>query len=386
MDEDRPHYAHAVKILLASSEVYPYSKSGGLADMIAALAKFLERAGHQVGLITPLYRGIRERFPSIQPLDWNLEVPLGNDVIKGKIWVRHLAGGLTIYFVDHPPFFDRPELHTERGADYPDNAERFLFFCKSVVNLAHYLPWKPDMVHVHDWQTAGVAMLSADEKRRGWHPAPPVCLTIHNLAFQGAFAASKFALTNLPPEYFRPGIHGVLRRHKLSQGRNCLCRRDYHRQPRYAREITTTQFGCGLDGVLRSRRDALIGILNGVDYDEWTTVANPYLSHSYNAGDLRGKAANKADLQAELKLPVRPEVPLFGTVARLADQKGWTSSSAPWKKCWPRTCNLCCSAMVDAISNGPTAAWPCATRTNARSKLVLTPRCPTASSRPAISS
>jgi starch synthase len=322
VDENRPHYPNAVKILLASSEVYPYSKSGGLADMIAALAKFLERAGHQVGLITPLYRGIRERFPSIQPLDWNLAVPLGNDVIKGKVWVRHLAGGLTIYFVDHPAFFDRPELYTERGADYPDNAERFLFFSKSVVNLAHYLPWKPEMIHVHDWQTAAVAMMIADEKRRGWNDAPPVCLTIHNLAFQGTFPAAKFALTNLPPEYFRPEFM------EFYGGINCLkagivCADVITTvSPRYAREITTAQFGCGLDGVLRSRRDALIGILNGVDYDEWTTVANPYLSHAYHAGDLRGKAANKADLQAELKLPVRPEVPLFGTVARLADQKG----------------------------------------------------------------
>jgi starch synthase len=312
-----------MKILLASSEVFPYSKSGGLADMVGSLAKFLARGGHQVGVVTPFYRGIGEAFPGVQPFDWKLDLPLGGQRVQGGVRIQEVAGGPTFYFIDQAFFFDRPQLYQERGADYPDNAERFIFFAKSVVNLARYLPWQPEVIHVHDWQAALVAALVEDERRRGgWTAAPPVCLTIHNLAFQGNFPAAKFDLTNLPPEYFQLG--GL----EFYGGMNCLKAGISFASvlttvsPRYAREITTEQFGCGLDGALRWRQDALIGILNGVDYDEWTTVGNPYLARSYTADDLRGKAVNKAELQAELNLPVRAEVPLFGTVARLAEQKG----------------------------------------------------------------
>jgi starch synthase len=312
-----------MKILLASSEVDPYSKSGGLADMAGALSKFLGRAGHQVGVVTPLYRGIRARFPDVQPLDWDLDLPMGGERVQAKVCARHLAGGLVIYFIDHPSFYDRADLYSQQGADYPDNAERFIFFSKCVVNLARYLPWQPEVLHVHDWQAALVAALVADEKMRGgWAFAPPVCLTIHNLAYQGIFPAAKFALTNLPSGFFQPG--GL----EFYGGMSCLKAGIAYADiittvsPRYAREITTEQYGCGLDGVLRQRQDVLAGILNGVDYDEWTTSANPYLSHSYTADDLRGKTGNKTELQEELGLPVRAEVPLFGTVARLAEQKG----------------------------------------------------------------
>jgi len=312
-----------MKILLASSEVDPYSKSGGLADMAGALAKFLGRAGHEVGLVTPLYRGIRARFPGVQPLDWQLDLPMGGERVQAKVCVRQPAGDGTLYFIDHPSFYDRAGLYGERGADYPDNAERFIFFSKCVVNLARYLPWQPEVLHVHDWQAALAAAFVADEKPRGgWASPPAVCLTIHNLAFQGIFPGAKFALTNLPSSFFQPG--GM----EFYGGMNCLKAGIAYADvittvsPRYAREITTEEYGCGLDGVLRQRQKALAGILNGVDYDEWTTSANPYLSHSYTARDLTGKAANKAELQEELGLPVQARVPLFGTVGRLAEQKG----------------------------------------------------------------
>ena len=312
-----------MKILFASSEVDPYSKSGGLADMAGALAKFLGRLGHQVGVVTPLYRGIRARFPSVEAMDWNLDLPMGGERVQAKVCARQLAGGQTIYFIDYPPFYDRAELYSERGTDYPDNAERFIFFSKCVVNLARYLPWQPELLHVHDWQAGLVAALVADEKSSGgWAAAPPVCLTIHNLAYQGIFPAAKFALTNLPTGFFQPG--GM----EFYGGMSCLKAGITYADvittvsPRYAREITTEQYGCGLDGVLRQRQDVLVGILNGVDYEEWTTVANPYLGHSYTADDMRGKTANKMELQEELGLPARAEAPLFGTVARLAEQKG----------------------------------------------------------------
>jgi starch synthase len=312
-----------MKILLASSEAVPYSKTGGLADMAGALAKFLARAGHQVGLVTPLYRGIREAFPEIQPFDWHLDLPLGSTRVTGSVLTHQPEKGLTYYFVDQPVFFDRGGIYNERGVDYPDNAERFIFFSKAVANLARYLPWQPEALHAHDWPAALLPALVREEKLSGgWSAAPPVCLTIHNLAYQGNFVRSKFDLTNLPAAYFQPDgleYYGYM---------NCLKGGIAYAtllttvSPRYAREITTELYGCGLDGALRQRQSALIGVLNGVDYGEWTTVKNPYLPFAYTARDFSGKERDKAALQQELGLPVAAEIPLFGCVSRLADQKG----------------------------------------------------------------
>jgi starch synthase len=312
-----------MRILLASSEVLPYSKTGGLADMVGALGKFLSRAGHKVGVATPLYRGIRERFADLRRFDWKLDLPLGSGRVAGQIWTLEPAAGLTIYFVQQNEFFDGGDLYQNEGVDRPDNAERFIFFSKCAVHLARYLPWAPELLHVHDWQTALAAVFAREQKlREGWRGGPPVCLTIHNLAYQGNFAAAKFDLTNLPASYFRPEgaeFYGFM---------NCLKAGIVHADeittvsPRYAREITTELMGCGLDGVLRQRQDALAGILNGVDYDEWKTEGNPYLASSYSAADLSGKQCNKAALQREFGLPEAPDIPVFGSVTRLADQKG----------------------------------------------------------------
>ncbi|MGA2747759.1 MAG: glycogen synthase GlgA [Verrucomicrobiota bacterium] len=312
-----------MKILLASSEAIPYSKTGGLADMVGAMAKFLARAGHQVGLVTPLYGGVRERFPGLQLLDWKLDLPLGSQRVKGRVWIDQPAPRLTVYLIEQAAFFERSDLYQERGVDYPDNPERFIFLSKCAAHLARYLPWRPALLHLHDWQTAPAALLVADEKARdGWFPAPPTCLTIHNLSYQGNCPAAKFALTNLPGSYFQPD--GV----EFYGGLNCLKAGVFFADilttvsPRYAREITTEGYGCGLDGVLRRRQNALHGILNGVDYDEWKTEGNPFLPHSYSALDLSGKEANKAALRRELGLPNPPDTPLFGTVTRLTEQKG----------------------------------------------------------------
>jgi starch synthase len=312
-----------MNILLASSEALPYSKTGGLADMVGALAKFLARAGHDVRLVTPLYRGLRVQFPDIQPVDWVLDLPLGPNRVQGKVWSRPMDERLMAYFIEQPHFFERSDYYQERGVDYADNAERFIFFAKAIVHLARYLPWRPDLVHLNDWQTALVPVLMMDQSlREGWTSPPPACLTIHNLAYQGTFHPSKFPLTNLPAAYFRPeGVEFYGWLNCLKAGilfSNALTTVS----PRYAREITTEQYGCGLDGVLRRRQNALFGILNGVDYDEWVTKGNPFLKQSYTADDLRGKQVDKIELQREMGLSPSPGVPLFGSVSRLADQKG----------------------------------------------------------------
>jgi len=312
-----------MRILLASSEIHPYSKTGGLADMVGALGKALARQGHHIGLVTPLYRGVGALHGGLQTFDWWLEVPWGAARQQGRVLFLQPEPNLAVYFIDRPDYFDRAGIYLEGGAGYADNDLRYLFFSKAVWHLAAYLPWQPQVVHLHDWQTALAApMLHHWRHHVAAAHQPRTLLTIHNLAYQGVFGASLFALANLPPAYWWPNgceFYGAC---------NCLKGGIEFADtlttvsPRYAREITTEAFGCQLDGVLRRRAHQLTGILNGVDYDEWNTTHNPHLPHPFSWRDLAGKAANKLALQREMGLPERPDVPLFGNISRLVDQKG----------------------------------------------------------------
>jgi starch synthase len=312
-----------MKILLASSEVHPYSKTGGLADMVGALGKALARAGHEVRIVTPLYRDLLEKFPQIKREDWQFDLPLGGRRVQAGLFSLEVEKGLTVYFIQQPEFYFRAGLYLEDDVSYSDNAERFIFFSKCVAHLARYLPWRPDVVHVNDWQTALVPALILHQRRaEGWGNPPPVCLSIHNLAYQGIFPAGAFALTNLPPNFFT--VDGA----EFYGGLNCLKAGIAFADvittvsPRYAREITTEEFGCGLDDRLRQRQDRLFGILNGVDCEEWNPLDDAFLARPYSGARLAGKTTNKLALQREMELPVTADVPLFGTISRLAEQKG----------------------------------------------------------------
>lgn len=312
-----------MRILLASSEVHPYSKTGGLGDAVGALGKALAQAGHQVIIVTPLYRGIREKFPGLQRVDWRFHLPLGTRHRNAALLALRISPRLTVYFIDQPEYFDRHGIYHDHQGDYGDNAERFIFFSKCVVHLARHLPNPPEVLHVHDWPVGLVPMLAQQQHRtEGWHQLPRLVLTIHNLAYQGVFPRAAFALTNLPAALFH---HETV---EFYGQMNCLkaaiaCADVVTTvSPRYAREITTQEYGAGLDGLLRKRQHALVGILNGVDYEEWNTHQNPYLAAAFSADNVSGKSKCKAALQARLGLPGDASVPLFGSVTRLADQKG----------------------------------------------------------------
>ena len=312
-----------MRILLASSEIHPYSKTGGLGDAVGALGKALAQAGHEVSLVTPLHRGVREKFPKLRPVEWRFDLPLGVRHVNAKLLALDVAPRLTVYFIDKPEYFDRAGIYNDSHGDYGDNAERFIFFSKCVVHLARHLPHKPDVLHVHDWPTGLVPLLVQHEHLAGgWHKPPRTCLTIHNLAYQGVFPRAAFQLTNLPASYFHPETTEFYNQlNCLKAGIACA---DVVTtvSPRYAREITTQEFGAGLDGLLRKRHHVLHGILNGVDYEEWNTAANPLIAAPYSAQNLAGKAVCKAALQAHFGLAVDAGIPLFGSVTRLADQKG----------------------------------------------------------------
>jgi starch synthase len=312
-----------MNILLASSEVYPYSKTGGLADMVGALGKSLARAGHRVGTVTPLYLGIRERFPGLKPLGNPLDFALGVQRAQGEVWALEQEPGLTIYFVDAPQFYQRATLYQKEGVDFPDNAERFIFLSKAVAHLALQLDWRPEVVHLNDWQTGLVALFLQHQRRLAdFVKVPRTCMTVHNLAYLGLFPASHYALTNLPWDYFVPdGVEFYGRFSALKAG---IAYADVITtvSPRYAREITTQEFGCGLEGLLQRRQDLLFGILNGADYDEWNSETDRHLKQTYSKENLGGKAADKLALQREFGLPADPSVPLFGNIGRMVEQKG----------------------------------------------------------------
>jgi starch synthase len=312
-----------MKILLASSEVYPFSKTGGLADMVGALGVALVNAGHEARIVTPLYRGVRDKFPHMMLVNWHFDLPIDEQRVKADLWELTLDSGLKIYFVDQPEYFDRKGIYQDGQISYADNAERYIFFSKCVVNLARYLSWKADIVHLHDWQVGLVpALIKHERESAGWGNPPPTCLTIHNLAYQGIFPADDYALTNLPKHFFHDEgaeYFGML---------NCLKAGIAFADvittvsPRYAREITTEELGCGLDGILRRRREHLIGILNGVDYREWNPANDVHLSAPFSISRLTGKKQNKIALQKSVALPVAEKIPLYGTISRLAEQKG----------------------------------------------------------------
>src|SRR5437899_3134145 len=188
-----------MRILLASSEVHPYSKTGGLADMVGALGKALAKAGHRVGIVTPLYLGIRERFPGLTATDLHLDLPIGIRRVQGEVWALDTNAGVTVYFVDVPAYYQRATLYHKDGVDYPDNAERFVFFSKAVANLALNLPWQPERVHLNDWQT-GFAALILHHQRNLEDSASVLrtCFTVHNLAYEVVVPSSQYALTKLP--------------------------------------------------------------------------------------------------------------------------------------------------------------------------------------------
>jgi starch synthase len=225
--------------------------------------------------------------------------------------------------VDQPEFYQRSGLYQEHGLDYADNAERFLFLSKAIAHLALHLPARPELVHLNDWQTAFAALFLHHHRRMaGQGSCPQVCMTVHNLAYQGLFPTAQYALTNLPWEYY--SFEGVEFYGQVSSLKAGMAFADLLTtvSPRYAREITTSELGCGLDGLLRQRQAKLHGILNGVDYEEWDPTKDPYVKHTFTSIDLTGKAANKSELQRELQLKVDPTVPLFANIGRLVEQKG----------------------------------------------------------------
>jgi starch synthase len=310
-----------MRILFVASEGLPFSKTGGLADVVEALPKALVAQGHEVAVLLPLYRGTKATavvMPSVT-------IPMGGTRLRFPAIADGTAlNGVRYFFVDDPEYFDRDGLYGGSSGDYPDNPERYAEFCRAAIEVAKNV-WPADVIHCQDWQTALVPVLL----RTSYADDPlvkelPVVFSIHNMGYHGQFPKDVLERVGIPKEVFNPnGIEFYGFVNLLKGG---LVYSDYLTtvSRRYAQEIQTPEYGHGLDGVVRSRADRLVGILNGVDYTAWNPEKDKLIAAKYSAKDLSGKQVCKRELLDLFGLSHdHLETPLIGIVSRFADQKGF---------------------------------------------------------------
>jgi starch synthase len=314
----------ALKVCFACSEVEPFAKSGGLGDVGAALPRALHRRGHDVRVFFPFHGVIDRGKHEFVPVDFLQQIPIRLDwrELTFSVWTARLPeSDLSVYLVDCPELFHRPELYTS-DADEP---RRYAFFSRAVIESCQRMGWGPDLFHCHDWHTALIPLLlrTVYDWDALFHRARTV-LTIHNIGYQGLFPAATIDELRLSA-----WTH-LFDRDDLAAGRFNYLRTGLIYadllttvSPTYAREIQTADYGMGLDGLLRARRERLVGVLNGVNYDEWSPEKDRHIPHRYSRQRRAGKQKNKRYLVDRLQLEGRASAPVLGIVSRLVHQKGF---------------------------------------------------------------
>ena len=307
-----------MKILFTGSEMAPLARTGGLGDVLEALPAALAAQGHEVSVVLPCYRGLPERQDlNVQSTGVEISVSVGYKRLQAEILECTAPNGVQVFLVRQDEYFDRTGLYGVEGVDYTDNAERFIYFSRAVVELARRAMPPPDILHVHDWQVGLVPALVKERKL----PFKTV-LTIHNLAYQGSFWGLDFGLTNLPGHYFAASgveFYGNL---NLLKGGLVFADAITTVSERYAREIQTPEGGAGLDVVVREQAHKLTGILNGVDYEIWDPAKDALLPKKYTPKNLAGKQKCREELLAQCGLAPKPSGPVLVMVTRLTHQKG----------------------------------------------------------------
>ena len=312
-----------MKVLLASSEIVPYAKTGGLADVAGALPKALRRIGVEADCIMPLYRTVdRGQFPYAGP-GFPIRVPLGHREEAGTVEEPDGGDGVRAFLIRNDRYFDREFLYGNKDGDYVDNCERFTFFCRGVMEWILRSGRSYDIIHCNDWQTALIpayvkTLYAAGAAFRGMGTV----FTVHNLGYQGLFWNHDLPMTGLGWDLFTPQrleFYG-----KLNLMKAGLVFADILTtvSATYSREIQTPEYGYGLEGVLYERREDLYGVVNGIDDEEWHPATDRWIAANFSADDLRGKAACRRVLLAEFGFPAE-DVPVVGLIGRLTAQKGF---------------------------------------------------------------
>jgi starch synthase len=311
--------SQSINILFASSEATPYIKTGGLADVSGSLPPVIKGLGHDIRLILPAYPAARKKLGEIKEVAV-IRLPGHPDTIR--LLEGHSEDGLPVYLVDCPDAFDREgnPYVDKYGNDWADNHLRFTIFSRVVTAVAldhSILGWKPDVVHTNDWQTGLVPALLHQEMER-----PATVFTVHNLSYFGLCDRQTFDDLDLPGELW--DLNGLEFHGKASFLKAGIAYADEITtvSPTYAKEIRTSEFGYGLEGLLDFRAGHLTGIINGIDYNVWNPAMDLNLRYLFDTGRLGNRAGNKQELQKTFGLPVRDDVMLFGYIGRLVDQKG----------------------------------------------------------------
>ncbi len=312
-----------MKIVFVTSEMFPYAKTGGLADVCGSLPGELVDLGHEVCVIMPRYKKVDAGKFGLKKIVEGLEIPVGSEKKLARVYSVLHQQKLEVYFIDSPEFFGRDELYGTPQGDYPDNDRRFIFFQQGALEFLKIANFKPDIIHCHDWQTGLIPVyLKTLYKSDTFFKKTKTFFTIHNLAYQGNFPPDTLPTTGLDWNEFhmeRLEFYG-----KVSFLKAGIVYSDVLTtvSERYAHEIQTQEFGCGLEGVLKKRKSDLYGIVNGIDLEEWNPETDAALPQTYSMATLEKKQAGKEVLQKENHLDVDPDSPLFGLISRLADQKG----------------------------------------------------------------
>lgn len=329
-----------LKLLMVASEAAPFAKTGGLADVVGSLPPALSELGHDVRLVMPWYRSVREVTGELRASRHTLAVPMGNGLYQVSYrTVTHR--GVPVYFIDVPEFYDRPGLYGVEGTDFLDNAERFGLLSRAALELARHLDFAPDVIHAHDWQSGLVPVYLNQLSGRGVFFAGTRSLfSIHNLGYPGIFPLAAADILGLDQSLLTPDgleYHGRI---SLLKGGIAFADQVNTVSPTYCREIQTPEQGMGLDGLLRSRADRLHGLLNGLDGNLWSPADDQALAKTYTSLQPAGKAVCKQALQQELGLQVAATTPLVAMVTRLDPQKGIDLVLESWDRILSRDLQL----------------------------------------------
>ncbi|OGC09524.1 starch synthase [candidate division WOR-1 bacterium RIFOXYA2_FULL_37_7] len=309
-----------MKILYVSAEVVPFAKTGGLADVAGALPKAIEKLGHDIKIIMPKYGVIDEEKYKLTKLYAKIAVPVGDKIETASIYEAKLPNSkIVVYFVDNKKYFSRRGLYQEDGVDYPDNCERFSFFCRAVCELIKELKWIPDVLHCNDWQTALV--IPYFKFKYDFNKTVTV-YSIHNMGYLGLFPKDQIFLTGFGWKMFTYDKLEFWDQLSLAKAGLVFADIITTVSPTYAKEIQTKQSGFGLHELLLSRSDRVFGILNGIDYDIWNPATDPSIAKNFTINTIENKYLNKSALQKKNGLQIKKTVPLIGLISRLTDQKG----------------------------------------------------------------
>ncbi|MBI4367946.1 MAG: glycogen synthase, partial [Candidatus Omnitrophica bacterium] len=311
-----------MEVVFVSSEMVPFATTGGLGDVIGSLPREIAKLGHRVSVFLPKYKKVTRKSFDLETIAEKIHVPIGTEAETASVLTCRFHE-VKVFFIAHSEYFERDELYGTPMGDYPDNDRRFAFFQRAVIEALKRLKVKPDVIHCHDWET-GLIPVYLKTLYRGdpFFKKTKTVFTIHNLAYQGNFPPDSVPITGLSWDEFR--LERLEFYGKISFLKGGLVYADALTtvSRRYAEEIQTPDFGCGLDAVLAGRKEDLVGIVNGINPDDWNPENDPDLTAHFSARNFAGKRACKETLQKENHLTADPEIPLFGFVGRLVDQKG----------------------------------------------------------------